>query len=98
MLIFYNAGFFQQTEYGEHSVEEKTVFKMAAVRSEPNFVGASIDRYELKDETTILQLGSIEEKDFTMMQFDDAAYTGDRKWPTKEEPHLFYKYSSWWIE
>ena len=33
-----------------------------------------------------------------MMHFDDAAYIDDRKWPTKEEPNHFYKFSSWWIE
>ena len=26
LLIFYNAGFFQQTEYDEHSVEERHQF------------------------------------------------------------------------
>ena len=33
-----------------------------------------------------------------MMSFDDPAAADDRKWPTKDEPANYYKFTSFWIE
>lgn len=72
---------------------------MSAIRaSKPAFIGATIDHYELEDETDLVNLGFVSQKEFSMMSFDEPQQSTDRKWPTKDDPDHFYKFSSFWIE
>ena len=61
MIAFYNAGFFKQDKFGDESVHHKAAFKMSSIRaSKPPFIGATIDHYELEDESALVNLGFVD--------------------------------------
>lgn len=75
---------------------------MKTVQVEPNlpvFVESELERNELEDETSFLNFWQIDITEFMTTTFNKPEFASSSyRWPSKDNPNSFYKFSSFWVE
>ena len=99
VVIYYNDIKFHSDQYGNSRLEKRSVItQQMANPSEASWFGTKIQKHSLIDDSSYLQLGTIQSDDYEKIQFEVAQPSGLHQWPTKEKKNSVYKLASFWIE
>ena len=97
MLINYDR--FEQTEYGENSVvKESKIMTTRFSAEEPGLFNLQSDKWELNDETDLVQLGQSTVTDIYDWKLTEWIPSAWKKFPDAENPHAKYKFISLGIQ
>ena len=99
LIFYYNQHRFDQKKFGDERIQKKSVLSMIWTPiQQPIFTQTFVNKSELQDEVSMLQLGDQDLISFESVNFGAKSPSSYNEWPTKEKPAKTYKYNSIFLE